>query len=94
MKLQKDLREFIELLLSRRVDFLIVGGHAVAFHGHPRYTGDIDFLVRRTDENAKRMIEVLNDFGFADSGIGVGALMAPERVIQLGVPPNEHLGLQ
>ncbi|HEY6333962.1 MAG TPA: hypothetical protein VI756_31890 [Blastocatellia bacterium] len=46
MKLQKDLREFIELLNSHKVDYLVVGGHAVAFHGYPRYTGDIDFLVR------------------------------------------------
>ena len=42
MKLQRDLREFIELLNSLKVDYLIVGGHAVAYHGYPRYTGDID----------------------------------------------------
>ena len=49
MKLQKDLREFIELLNSHKVDYLIVGGHAVAFHGYPRYTGNIGFLVRATE---------------------------------------------
>ena len=88
MRLQKDLREFVELLISHRVDFVVVGGHAVAFHGHPRYTGDIDFLVRPTQENAVRLLEVLAVFGFGDAGITVEELMLPERVIQLGVPPN------
>ncbi len=46
MKLSKDLREFIELLNSRRVEYIVVGGHAVTFHSHPRFTGDIDFLLR------------------------------------------------
>jgi hypothetical protein len=50
VKLQKDLREFVELLNSLRVDYMVVGSHAVAFHGHPRFTGDIDFLVRPTRE--------------------------------------------
>ena len=50
MKLHKDLREFIELLNSHGVEYVVVGGHAVAFHGYPRYTGDIDFLVRPTEE--------------------------------------------
>ena len=54
MKLQQDLREFIELLNSHGVEYVVVGGHAVAFHGYPRYTGDIDFLVSPTEENAAR----------------------------------------
>lgn len=64
MKLQKGLREFVELLSSSGVEFIIVGGHAVAFHGHPRYTGDIDFLLRSTPENAERIIAALKAFGF------------------------------
>ncbi|MFP5247359.1 MAG: hypothetical protein ACLGH0_11750, partial [Thermoanaerobaculia bacterium] len=51
-KLQADLREFIALLNSHRVEYLIVGGHAVAYHGHPRFTGDIDFLIRTTRSKA------------------------------------------
>ena len=54
MKLQQDLREFIELLNSHGCDYLIVGGHAVAYHGHPRFTADIDFLLRPSAENAER----------------------------------------
>ena len=63
-KLQADLKEFIELLNSHKVEYLIVGGHAVAFHGHPHFTGDIDFFVRVTPENAQRLLAVLSDFGF------------------------------
>jgi hypothetical protein len=86
--LTKDLREFVELLVSRRVEFLIVGGHAVAFHGFPRFTGDIDFFVRPSADNAARLLEVLAAFGFAGLGLEVGALLSPDQVIQLGRPPN------
>jgi hypothetical protein len=58
------LREFIALLNSHNVEYLVVGGHAVAFHGHPRFTGDIDFFVRTTSENAQRLLRVLDAFGF------------------------------
>ena len=87
-QLQTDLSEFIELLNSRRVEYLVVGGHAVAFHGHPRLTGDIDFFVRATNENAERLLRVLSEFGFGELGICVGDLTAPERIVQLGRPPN------
>ena len=61
MKLQKDLREFVELLLNRKVDFVVVGGHAVAFHGYPRLTDDVDLFVRPTLENGARIIAALDD---------------------------------
>ena len=64
-KLQSDLSEFIELLNSRRVEYLVVGGHAVAFHGHPRLTGDVDFFLRNTRQNGERVLAVLKEFGFA-----------------------------
>lgn len=87
-KLQADLREFIELLSSHSVEYLIVGGHAVAFHGHPRFTGDIDFFVRMTPQNARRLLAVLHDFGFGSVGITEHDLLQPERIVQLGRPPN------
>jgi hypothetical protein len=88
VKLQKDLREFIELLNSRRVDYIVVGGHAVAFHGHPRFTGDINFFVRPTPDNAARLVGVLRDFGFGGTGPTVEDFTQPNRVIQLGQVPN------
>jgi hypothetical protein len=87
-KLQADLREFIGLLNSHNVEYLVVGGHAVAFHGHPRFTGDIDFLIRTTPANAHRVLGVLNAFGFGDLGIAERDLLEAGRVVQLGHPPN------
>ncbi len=87
-KLQADLKEFIELLSSHKVEYLIVGGHAVAFHGHPRYTGDIDFFIRMTPSNVQRLLAVLDDFGFGSLGITARDLLEPKRIVQLGYPPN------
>lgn len=88
MKLHKDLREFIALLNSHKVDYLIVGGHAVAFHGYPRFTGDTDFLVRPTAENAQHLIRALDAFGFGGIGLDASTFTQPDKVVQLGRPPN------
>jgi hypothetical protein len=88
MKLNKDLREFIALLNSTGVRYLIVGGYAVGFHGYPRFTGDIDFFVERSLENATRLEKVLSDFGFGGLGLSAGNFLEPESVIQLGRPPH------
>ncbi|MFO0760570.1 MAG: nucleotidyltransferase [Byssovorax sp.] len=88
MKLQQDLREFVALLSSSGVDFIIVGGHAVAFHGHPRFTGDIDFLVRSTPENAERIVAALDAFGFGGVGLSPRDFTRLGFVVQLGRPPN------
>jgi hypothetical protein len=88
VKLQKDLREFIGLLSSHAVEYLIVGGHAVAFHGYPRLTVDLDFFVRPSPENAARLLAVLDDFGFGALGISAGDLIASNKIIQLGREPN------
>jgi hypothetical protein len=71
-KLPTALREFIVLLNSHNVEYLVVGGHAVAFHGHPRFTGDIDFLIRTTASNAHRVLKALDAFGFGSLGIAEG----------------------
>lgn len=88
MVLQTDLKEFLELLLSRKVEFLIVGAHAVAFHGHPRFTGDIDFLVVGNPENAKRLEAVCADFGFDGPPFVAKEFLVPNQTFQLGRPPN------
>lgn len=88
MKLQTDLREFIRLLNSRAVEYLIVGGHAVAFHGYPRFRGDIDFFVRPTPDNAARLVVVLGEFGFGQVGLDASTFTQPDKVVQLGRPPN------
>jgi len=86
--LPKDLREFIESLNSHGVEFVVVGAHAVAFHGHPRFTGDIDLLLRPTTENAERTMTALRAFGFISPGLSAADFIRPDTVVQLGVPPN------
>ena len=84
MGLSKDWREFLELLNSRGVDYVIVGAHSLALHGRPRYTGDLDILVRSTPENARILVDILNEFGFGPSGFEEPDFLKPEQLIQLG----------
>src|SRR3954462_2092044 len=88
MPLNSDLREFLALLNSNEVEYLIVGAFAVGFHGYPRYTGDLDVLVRPTPDNANRVLKTLREFGFESMGISAADLQAADCVIQLGVNPN------
>ena len=88
MSLSADLREFIELLNSRGVEYVIVGAHSLAFHGRPRYTGDLDILVRPSQENAEKITAVISEFGFAESGFHVGDFLEPDQIIQLGRIPS------
>ena len=88
MALNKDWREFLELLNSRGVDYVIVGAQSLAFHGRPRYTGDLDILLRPTPGNARLLIDLLNHFGFAQSGFKEADFVEPDQMIQLGRPPN------
>lgn len=69
MVLDQDFREFIELLNKNEVRYLVVGGYAVGLHGYPRYTKDLDIWIAVDAENARRMMQVINEFGFADSGL-------------------------
>ncbi|MGC6425424.1 MAG: hypothetical protein ACON5H_00325 [Akkermansiaceae bacterium] len=88
MNLRKDVREFIELLNSQKVNYLVVGAHALAWHGLPRYTGDIDFFIATDPENAKAIIQVLQEYGFGDIGLTEEDFLEPDQVIQLGFPPH------
>ena len=88
MSLSADLREFIELLNSRGVEYVIVGAHSLAFHGRPRYTGDLDVLVRPSLENATKIVALLRDFGFGATDFSESDFIAPEQMIQLGRVPN------
>jgi predicted nucleotidyltransferase len=85
--LNRDFREFAESLRSRGVEYLIVGGYALAAHGHPRYTGDIDFWIRPSPDNLQRLLLALEDFGFGSLGLSAQDF-APEAVVQLGHPPR------
>jgi hypothetical protein len=87
MSLYKDLREFIELLNSHGVEYLVVGAHCLAFHGVARNTGDLDFFVRVSPENAERIADVVRAFGFASTGLSAKDFLEPHQVVQLGIAP-------
>ena len=86
--LSNDLREFIRLLNTKSVKYVIVGAWALAFYGRPRYTGDLDIFVARDEENADKLMDVLQAFGFSAAGITKDDLLRPDYVIQLGRAPN------
>lgn len=87
MELQ-DFREFLELLNKNRVKYLIVGGYALAYHSKPRFTGDIDIWIETNEENAEKVLNVLNEFGFGELDITKGDFMNLGQILQLGFAPN------
>jgi predicted nucleotidyltransferase len=87
MQFDRDFREFLECLAGRDVRYLVVGGYAVAAHGHPRYTGDLDLWVWTAPENAESLLTALGDFGFGSLGLVANDFTEPGRVVQLGYPP-------
>lgn len=86
--LSQDFKEFIALLNQHNVRYLVVGGYAVAIHGHPRYTKDLDIWVWVDIENAKNILTTLKEFGFASLDLTEQDFLTFGYVIQLGVPPN------
>jgi hypothetical protein len=87
LPLPNDFKEFIRLLNARQVKFLVVGGYAVAFHGYPRMTGDIDFFIEAEEGNARKLVKVLQDFGFGSLALSYEDFTQPDTIVQLGYPP-------
>lgn len=84
-----DIKELIHLLIKHKVKFAICGGHAVAYHGYPRMTMDVDLLIEPNEENADRVMSALIDFGFGDTGIQRSVFLEEGTAITLGVQPNQ-----
>lgn len=87
MTLAKDFEDFIRLLNNHQVEYMIVGGYALGFHGAPRYTGDIDIWINISGENADKMLQVIIDFGFATLGFERNDFLKPGYISQIGQPP-------
>jgi hypothetical protein len=87
MEVQIDFREFVELLNEHKVEFIIVGGFALAFHGVPRFTGVIDIFINSDKENASRIMNALISFGFGSLDLSSEDFQKPDNIIQLGHPP-------
>ena len=87
MEVQEDFKELLALLNAHDVEYVIVGAYALSHHGVPRYTGDLDILIRAETENARRILDALSEFGFGNLELTLTDFTLPDHVIQLGYPP-------
>jgi predicted nucleotidyltransferase len=85
--LDRDLREFVELLNARGIDFVVIGAHALAFHALPRYTKDLDLFVRVSAENAEKLSLAVRDFEGVKR-FNPEDFQDPGYTVQIGVEPN------
>ena len=88
LEIQPEFKELLELFTRQEVEFFIVGGYALAFHGHPRMTGDIDILVGTEPENSRKVLAALKEFGFGSLGLKESDFSKREEIIQLGYSPK------
>jgi hypothetical protein len=87
LTLAPDFDEFCALLIAHRVEFVIVGAHALAFHGAPRFTGDLDVFVNPSEENGRRLVAAISAFGFPTDAFSPADIAEGRKVIEMGVAP-------
>jgi hypothetical protein len=87
LEIHRDFKEFIELLLSHQIEFMIIGGYAVAAYGRPRYTGDIDFFVKKSPANAQRLVAAIHEFFGPLPEVKVENFLSDDRMSQFGIEP-------
>ncbi|HEY5327089.1 MAG TPA: nucleotidyltransferase [Mucilaginibacter sp.] len=87
MTLDKDFEDFVVLLNKHKVTYMVIGGYALAFHGKPRHTGDLDIWIDLSDDNGQKMISVINDFGMASLGLKKVDFLQKGGITQIGYPP-------
>jgi len=85
--LPNDFKDFLKLLNAKRVEYLLIGGYAVGYHGYPRATADMDIWVAVNPENADKIVVALKEFGFAVPGLSAGLFLRQNQIIRMGVPP-------
>ena len=85
--LPADFRDFLSLLNAHGVEYLLIGGYAVGYHGYPRATVDLDVWIARTPDNAQRTVAALHEFGFTDPVLTPGLFLEQDRIVRMGVPP-------
>jgi hypothetical protein len=87
IQLPPDFKDFLKLLNSRQVEYLLIGGYAVSYYGYPRATGDMDVWIAINPENAVKIVEVLQEFGFNVPNLSVELFLQENKVIRMGNPP-------
>jgi predicted nucleotidyltransferase len=85
--LEQDFEDFVKLLNKHRVEYMVVGGYALAFHGKPRSTGDLDIWINISQQNAQKMLAVVKGFGLTSMGFNQEDFLKPGYITQIGYPP-------
>ena len=85
--LPPDFKEFLQLLNAHQVEYLLIGGYAVGYHGYPRATADMDIWIAIRPQNAKKVVAVLKDFGFDIPELQPELFLKEDQIIRMGVPP-------
>jgi len=83
----RDFKEFLQLLNLKKIEYLVVGGYAVGYHGYPRATGDMDIWIAINEQNAMKMVEAMKEFGFDPPELQKELFLKEQKVIRMGVPP-------
>ena len=87
VNLPPDFKEFLKLLKDHEVEYLLIGGYAVAYHGYPRATADMDIWISIHPQNAQRLVTTLKAFGFELTELSPELFLKEGQVIRMGVPP-------
>ena len=87
IELHPDFKDFLRLLTSYNVRYLLVGGYAVGYHGYPRATGDMDIWIEMSESNSKKVASAFRDFGMPDEAISEDLFLEKNKAIRIGVPP-------
>jgi hypothetical protein len=87
MEFQKDFEDLCASLNGRNVEYIVVGGYALAFHGAPRFTGDLDIFIRPTSGNVNNLLAALHDFSFRDTPVHPDDLLGERKILELGRQP-------
>src|SRR4030042_2796322 len=85
--LPQDFKELLQLLNSKRIEYLVIGGYAVAFYGYPRATGDMDIWIAISKDNARKTVEALKEFGFDTPELKEELFLKKGKNIRMGNPP-------
>ena len=87
IRLPPDFKEFLQLLNSYEIRYLIIGGYAVGYHGYPHATGDLDIWVAVERQNADKLASALQEFGFDSPEVSPELFLEENKVVRMGLPP-------
>lgn len=87
ISLPLDFKEFLKLLNDKGVEYLLIGGYAVAYYGYPRATNDMDVWIAVNPANAERVVHALREFGFDTPDLSTALFTTVNRIIRMGMPP-------